>query len=137
MEKLYIREILVQQSIAEWLKKKGYRINRITPTVSVARHGIDIKAYNKAGQHYFIECKGETKGENSHLSFIEALGQTLLMMSAGEHEWKKYAIGIPETREFRNQYAKFLKLPLNLRKQLKISFFFINSAGSVIKEKSW
>ncbi|OGG57697.1 hypothetical protein A2765_06190 [Candidatus Kaiserbacteria bacterium RIFCSPHIGHO2_01_FULL_56_24] len=128
-----MREKFVQDSIVKWLQGKQYVIHRVTDKV----HGIDIKAYNNARHYYFIECKGETKGENSNLDFSTAMGQILLRMVAGKDSWKSYCIGIPDIREFTNQYAKFLKLPLQFRKQLKISFFFVDASGSVVKKDSW
>ncbi len=127
-----IREDFVKQSIIRWFINKGYKISKITN----ARFGVDIKAYNYSGDEYIIECKGETKGENSCLDFCTGIGQLILRMDKGLKPWKHYAVGLPDTKDFHRQINKYKKLPTNIKKFLKIRFLLVNKSGT-IKECSW
>ena len=128
-----MNETFVQKSIIAWLKNKRYRITRDTYQL----FGVDIKAYNYAGERYYIECKGETKGENSCLDFCTGLGQLFLRMNKKIEPRVHYGFGLPRTRHFERQYEKFLKLPLKLRKSLKIRFLFVDEKGKITEIKSW
>lgn len=128
----YMTEGFVQKSIIIWLKSKGYKITKDTYQL----FGVDIKAYNYAGERFYIEVKGETKGENN-LDFCAGLGQLLIRMNKKIEPRVHYGFGLPKTRHFERQYEKFLKLPLKLRRSLKIRFLFVNSKGKVEEIRSW
>ncbi|MFZ5559494.1 MAG: hypothetical protein ACOZAL_01740 [Patescibacteria group bacterium] len=126
-----IREEFVKQSIIKWLIDKNYKISKITNE----KFGVDIKAYNYNGEEYIIECKGETKGENSYLDFCTGLGQLILRMDKGLKPWKHYALGLPNTGHFHRQIGKYKKLPVDIQKFFKIQFLLVNSEGSVVQIK--
>ena len=113
-----IREKFVEDTIIKWLTEKDYKINKFTGK----KFGVDIKAYNYNRIEYIVECKGETKGENSYLDFCTGLGQLILRMDKGLKTWKKYSLGLPDTRYFIRQINKYNKLPINIRKFHKITF---------------
>lgn len=128
-----MNEAFVQKSVINWLKDKGYKIRRDTYQL----FGVDIKAYNYAGERYYVECRGETKGGNSCLDFCAGLGQLILRMNKKIEPRIHYGFALPENRHFYRQYEKFLKLPLKLRRSLKIRFLFVNEKGEITEIKSW
>lgn len=127
-----MNEAFVQKAIINWLKNKKYRIRRDTYQL----FGVDIKAYNYAGEHYYVECRGQAKGESS-LDFCMGLGQLLLRMNKKIEPRVHYGFGLPKTKHFQRQYEKFLKLPLKLRRSLKIRFLFVSKKGRITEIKSW
>ena len=124
-------EFFVENSIRKYLTENRWRV------LPRAHHGADIKAYNKNGEYWIIECKGETKGENSNLDFCTSLGQILLRIDKDIRDWRHYGIAVPNTRHFKRQFNKFLKTPKQIRKALKIFFFFVDTEGNIEKIKPY
>lgn len=120
------REEFVKEKIVEWLRHKKFRIAKVT----CHRKGIDISAYHYNGQGYYIECKGETKGENSSLDTNTAIGQIILRMNE-TRTWKKYFIGVPNTKHFKRQIDKYKMVSKSIRKALKITFLLVDSIGNI------
>ncbi len=109
------------------MKERGFKINQAN---AKNLHGVDIKAHHENGQEYFIECKGETKGENSALDFATGLGQLLFRMAEvkGPKSWQYFYLAIPKTKGFLRQYKKFSNVNL---KRMKIRFFIVDEYGEV------
>jgi hypothetical protein len=56
-----MNEAFVKSSVINWLKRKVYTIAKST----FGKRGVNFRAYDYPGRQYIIECKGETKDENS------------------------------------------------------------------------
>ncbi len=132
----FLSEKFVQDSIVEYLFRKGWSRNLRTKTLK--EHGVDIKVRNnKFGRYWLIECKGEAgDGAKAPLSrreanFRTALGQIITRMStSGQRSYKyryKYGVGFPLS--FESLVVR--RLPYDVCDKLNIYAFLVDTNGKV------
>ena len=117
----------VRTKIKDYLINNGYRI---THESKGREHGVDLKGYHpKLCRYYFVEVKPEPQGESRHAMkenyFLDNLAKILLRMCQKNGQ---YALGFPITYK-----DKVKKLPLEIRKKLRVDVFFVSKQGRVTK----
>ena len=110
----------VKKAVCDHLTEDGW-------TVEVAwgqKHGIDIKAIMQ-DRVLAVEAVGQGKTDPTmNINFLRALGELIQRM---DNPHKEYGLAFPEHRKYVNMVAR---LPLWVKRHLRLQFFFVRREGS-------
>lgn len=150
-KKIDITEDFVVKKVKEYLlnkelEKGKWRDNNKIKAAKLHQQGVDIELINgsKNGQHFSIECKGESHAKkkitrtvvNKEI-WLNALGQIITRMGVRDYKKKSKTIKINEAYRYGmglywvTAQTALRRIPKNVAKVLHLYIFSVNDYGEV------